>query len=118
MESVKYHTEKLIAALKESESYQRYQEVKKELEQNQELKRQLDEFRKKNYLMQAEDVPEDLFQEAQKMSREYKEFRQNKLIEEYLESELDICRNIQRIIQTIVVSIDIDIDEFVDEIKL
>ena len=27
MESVKYHTEKLIAALKESDSYQKYEEV-------------------------------------------------------------------------------------------
>lgn len=118
MENVKYHTEQLIAALKESKSYQRYMKVKKELEKNPELKHQLDEFRRKNYLMQTENLPEDLFEEAQKMTKEYKEFRQNEMIEEYLESELDICKNIQRVIQTIMVSIDIDIDEFADEIKL
>ena len=31
MESVKYHTEKLIAALKESDSYQKYEEVREEI---------------------------------------------------------------------------------------
>jgi len=118
MESVKYHTEKLIAALKESDSYQKYEEVREEIAQNPELKQQLDEFRKRNYLMQAEEIPEDLFQEEEKMSREYKEFRENELIESYLECELEICRKIQRIIQKVVVSIDMDIDEFIDDINL
>lgn len=118
MESVKYHTEKLIVALKESDSYQKYEEVREEIAKDPELKRQLDEYRKRNYLMQAEDVPEDLFQEEEKMSREYKELRENELIETYLESELEICRKIQRIIQKVVVSIDMDIDEFVDDINL
>ena len=76
MESVKYHAEKLTAALKESDSYQKYEEVREEIAQNPELKQQLDEFRKRNYLMQAEEIPEDLFQEEEKMSREYKEFRE------------------------------------------
>lgn len=118
MESVKYHTEKLIAALKESDSYQRYEEVRQEIAQNPDLKRQLDEFRKKNYLMQASDKSEDLFHAGEKMNEEYREFRENDLIESYLECELDICRNIQRIIHKVVLSIDIDIDEFVDEISL
>ena len=47
MESVKYHTEKLIAALKESDSYQKYEEVREEIAKDPELKRQLDEYRKK-----------------------------------------------------------------------
>ncbi len=118
MESVKYHTEKLIAALKESDSYQRYEEVREVIAQNPELKRQLDEFRKRNYLIQAGETPEDLFLEEEKLNREYKEFRENELIESYLECELDICRSIQRIIQKVVVSIDMDIDDFVDEIDL
>lgn len=118
MDSLKYYTEKLIAALKESDNYQKYEEVREEIAQDPELKRQLDEFRKRNYLMQAEDVPEDLFHEEEKMSKEYKEFRENELIESYLECELDICRNIQRIIQKVMVSIDLDIDDFVDEINL
>ena len=114
MESVKYHTEKLIAALKESDSYQRYEEVREVIAQNPELKRQLDEFRKRNYLIQAGETPEDLFLEEEKLNREYKEFRENELIESYLECELDICRSIQKV----VVSIDMDIDDFVDEIDL
>ena len=71
MNQVQEVTETLIAAIKESEEYNRYQRAKQELKRYPLLKQQADEFRKKNYDMQNSRM--DIFEEADKLQREYAE---------------------------------------------
>ena len=69
MNQVQEATETLIAAIKESKEYNRYQRAKQELRGYPLLKQQADEFRKKNYDMQNSRM--DIFEEADKLQREY-----------------------------------------------
>ena len=48
------------------------------------LRQRLDEFRKKNYLLQNGSNAYDLFDDVQNLEREYEDMRKNPVIQEYL----------------------------------
>ena len=62
-------------------------------------KEQIDEFRKRNYLLQnSEDFAFDKLEEFEK---EFQKFRENPLVDAFLASELAFCRMMQNIEATI-----------------
>ena len=111
-------TKELLTAIKSSEEYRKFEEKKKEIREYPEFKVQIDEFRKRVYLLQNSDSSIDLLEEMSRLLQERQELYQNPLIFEYLTSELNLCRILQRISMAILNVTDMEIDSFEDVISL
>ena len=61
------------------------------------LKKQIDEFRYRNYKLQNETEADRLFDETDCFEREYEEFRKNPIVSDFLAAELAFCRMYQEI---------------------
>lgn len=84
----------LIKTIKGSDKYLEYRTQLELIKQDPELKRQIDEFRKRNFEMQTN---EDLdFGKLTRFQDEFKAFRENPLVDNFLAAELDFCRMIQK----------------------
>lgn len=100
----------LSAALRGSEAYKAFREVSRKVSEEPQLRQRLDEFRKKNYLLQNGSNAYDLFDDVQNLEREYEDMQKNPVIQEYLAAELQICRIIQRCADEILTSVDMEIE--------
>lgn len=98
----------LVTALKESPEYQTYQELLAKIQQDPEKKQQLNEFRKRNYLLQTGKTQGDLFSEIDRLQQESAPFRAQPDVSEYLAAELALCRMIQHINYRLMQEIDFD----------
>ena len=92
---VKDALDNLIDVIKKDEVYEEYHRQLNLLRQNPELKRQVDDFRKRNYQMQ---MGKDLdFVKLGVFQEENKTLRENPLVDNFLASELAFCRMMQDI---------------------
>ena len=89
----------LTEAMKENRDYQRYLFLEAELQKNRELKKQVDEFRLRNYFLQESDV--DLYEAVDEVDREFQELQKIPVVNAYLDAELSVCKMIQRVLETI-----------------
>ena len=79
MDEIKEYTVQLSAALRGSEAYKAFREVSRKVSEEPQLRQRLDEFRKKNYLLQNGSNAYDLFDDVQNLEREYEDMRKNPL---------------------------------------
>ncbi len=93
----------------ESDEYQRYNLYKRELEEYPELKRQIQEFRRKNFEFQL-DNSQDKVSRAYKLLEEYREVLENSITSAYLNSELALCRQLQHVYKILLEDIDLELD--------
>ena len=89
----------LTESMKENRDYQRYLFLEAELQKNRELKKQVDEFRLRNYYLQESDV--DLYEAVDEVDREFQELQKIPVVNAYLDAELSVCKMIQRVLETI-----------------
>lgn len=99
----------LVEALKASREYCEYQDIKRRVHNLPELESRIHEFRHKNYLLQNSQGDIDLYDETDRMEQEYREFRKNPLVKQYLEAENALCRVIQEVNWTLIEELDFDI---------
>lgn len=106
MNTVDESVNNLIEAIKKSEVYLEYHKQLELLRKDPELKRQVDEFRKRNYEMQ---MNEDMdFGMLASFQSEFKSFRENPLVDNFLAAELDFCKMMQKINFSIVEAMDFE----------
>lgn len=98
----------LAEALKESPEYQKYQEMRAKIHQDSEKERQVNEFRKKLYLLQNSREQMDLFTEMERLQEESAPLRAQPDVSEYLAAELALCRMVQHINYRLMQEIDFD----------
>lgn len=86
-----------IAALTEAvlatEEYQAYAAELAKVKQYPELKKQIDDFRKRNFELQLS--ADNDFNRLDRFEKEFETFRENMLAQDFLAAELDLCRLIQ-----------------------
>lgn len=87
--------ETFIAAVMDTEEYREYDAVRNKLKQYPELKAQVDEYRKRNFMLQTDE--DTAFEKIDQFEREYEDFRENPLVEEFLAGELAFCRMLQTV---------------------
>lgn len=109
MLQVKNELEQLITAIRNSDIALRYEEIRKKVEQDAELARQINEFRKRNFEMQTQTYPEHLMEKSDSFTQEYACFRENPLVREFLEAELAYCRMLQEVTTEIVGVVSLDV---------
>lgn len=95
-----------ITAIKNTETYQNYARERDKVRQYPELKAQIDDFRKRNYELQASADTD--FHKIDRFERDYEDFRENPLVDDFLEAELAFCRMIQRANMQVTEAIDFD----------
>ena len=88
-QSLQAYTDKLL----KSEEYLKYVEQKERVKKYPDLKRQIDEFRRRNFDMQ--NSGDMVFEKIEAFEREYADFRDNPLVADFLEAELAFCRMMQ-----------------------
>lgn len=83
-----------IMAIKSTETYQNYARERDKVKQYPELKAQIDDFRRRNYEMQTSADMD--FHKIDQFDRDYEDFRENPLVDDFLAAELAFCRMMQK----------------------
>ncbi len=83
----------LVAAILATDEYQSYEAELNKVKQYPELKKQIDDYRKRNFELQHS--ADNDFNKLEQFEREYEIFRENPLVMDFLAAELDLCRMIQ-----------------------
>lgn len=97
MRKLEHTLEQLIAEIKDTDIYKEYKRQRDIIEQHPDLTRQIDEFRKRSFDLQNSDTEEDMFDAVDRFEREYEQFRENPLVNDFLDAELSFCRMMQNI---------------------
>lgn len=108
-ENIINSSKQLNMLIKESDEYQKYCMYKDEISKLPELYREVQEFRKRSFLLQLEDDTYDK-EVASKLSDEFKSVLENPLAAAYLNAELAFCKLSQRIFKEICDGIELELD--------
>lgn len=111
-------TKALIQAILDSKEYRKFNDLKEEVQKDPELRRQINEFRLHVFEIQNSQNPLDMFDEQQRISRKYEEFRKNPLVNEFLLAELSVCRILQKVTGEVANAIDLDTDDIAERIGI
>ena len=95
-----------ITAIKSTETYRNYAAERDKVRQYPELKAQIDDFRKRNYELQSNRDTD--FHKIDQFEKDYEDFRENPLVDDFLDAELAFCRMIQRANMQVTAAIDFD----------
>ena len=109
MDEISMEIEKLLDAVYRSDEYQEYQKQAAQLEADPELKARVMRFRGDNFRLQNKDDRDTLLRDAEQLSRESAELRQNPEVNAYLDAELALCRLIQQVCVSITEGIELNI---------
>ena len=85
----------LIGAIKESREYRNYVSGKEKVKEVPELKREIDEYRQRNYELQNSDGID--IETIEEFRKEYEHLLENPLAADFLAAELALCRRIQEV---------------------
>ena len=80
--------EQLAQAIKDSDIYR---------DNTGDMREKIDEYRVRNFELQNSVQTEDLLDKLDAFEREYEKFREDPLVEEFLDAELAFCRMMQEI---------------------
>lgn len=94
----------LLEAILQCEEYLAYHAELEKVRQFPELKEQIDEFRKRNFVLQSSaDID---FEKLDRFEKEYEDFRSNPLVSDFLAAELAFCRRMQGIENRVTAGLD------------
>ena len=88
---------KYVKAIKESDIYKRYSYQLEKIKKYPELFDKVNEFRQRNYEMQNTSQVDELFDLMDSFEKEYEKFRENPLVDDFLQAELAFCRLMQEV---------------------
>ena len=87
--------EQMVQAIRNTDAYLEYQKQLARVKEQPELKRQIDEFRTRNFELQTS--KDTNFDKLDQFTRENEAFRENPLVSDFLAAELAFCRMMQGI---------------------
>lgn len=96
-QNIRNQAEQFVRDIRETDVYKSYTMQLARLKKNPELYKQVNDYRKLNFEMQNAVQVEDLFDKMDYFEREYKEFRENVIVDDFLKAELALCRMMQEI---------------------
>ena len=94
-ENVNQAVEQMVQAIRNTDAYLEYQKQLARVKEQSELKRQIDEFRTRNFELQTS--KDTNFDKLDQFTRENEAFRENPLVSDFLAAELAFCRMMQGI---------------------
>lgn len=118
MKQIEDCTKELLLAITNSYEYRRFCELRDTVRREPGLREQINDFRKKVYEVQNSCEVPDAYGAQEQLCREYREFRKNPLVSDFLQAELRVCRMVQQITQEIAGGVDLDTREITEGIEL
>ena len=94
-EHVNEAVKQLVDAIRNTDAYLEYQRQLARVKEQPELKRQIDDFRTRNFELQTS--KDTNFDKIDQFTRENEAFRENPLVSDFLAAELAFCRMMQEI---------------------
>ena len=94
-ENVNQAVEQMVQAIRNTDAYLEYQKQLARVKEQPELKRQIDEFRTRNFELQTS--KDTNFDKLDQFTRENEAFRENPLVSDFLAAELAFWRMMQGI---------------------
>ena len=94
-ENVNQAVEQMVQAIRNTDAYLEYQKQLARVKEQSELKRQIDEFRTRNFELQTS--KDTNFDKLDQFTRENEAFRENPLVSDFPAAELAFCRMMQEI---------------------
>lgn len=98
--------QELTTDILESDIYQEYHKQLALVKQQPDLKTRIDEFRTRNLALQTGE--NTTFEQLDCFEREYADFREDPLVDDFLAAELALCRMLQRINRVLIEAIDFE----------
>ena len=89
--------EQLAQAIKDSDIYREYRRQSEKVDNTGDMREKIDEYRVRNFELQNSVQTEDLLDKLDAFEREYEKFREDPLVDEFLDAELAFCRMMQEI---------------------
>ena len=89
--------EQLAQGIKDSDIYREYRRQSEKVDNTGDMREKIDEYRVRNFELQNSVQTEDLLDKLDAFEREYEKFREDPLVEEFLDAELAFCRMMQEI---------------------
>lgn len=99
---------RLAGIIRETDIYQEYLSNREELKRQPELYAQVNEYRQKNFDLQNESDSAELFEKLEAFEQEYREFRENPAVDNFLRAELAFCRMMQEMNVLLTAEIDFE----------
>ena len=100
----------LIQAVLDSEEYREYKRLEAEVSKNADLKRAIDEFRRRNFEIQYNDEIQEIDENISQLEAQYADMRNQGLAKSYFSAELCLCRPVQDVCVSLVDAVDFDVD--------
>ena len=94
-ENVNNAVDQLVQAIRSNDAYLEYRRQLDRVKQQPELKKQIDDYRTRNYELQTS--KDTNFDKIDQFTRENEAFRENPLVSDFLAAELAFCRMMQEI---------------------
>ena len=95
MDEIDRQVENLATCIKNTEIYRNYRVQVEKIEKQPGLLEQINEFRQKNFELQSGPDSVEMLDKVEDFARQYEQFRENPLVEDFLQAELAVCRMMQ-----------------------
>ncbi len=110
-DNVEIYTRALISVIRDSKEYREYSAARRKVKDDPALQKQINDYRRDTYRLQNFSDVDTLYDKVQEFNAQHAQFRKNPLVNEYLSSELAVCRMLQKISASVVESVDLDLDD-------
>ena len=101
--------EELSEMLANSDIYRTFAEARDRLEENQDILNKVNEYRRKNFIIQN-GTEDNKTEQLRNLENEYKDILRNTIARDFLNAELVLCRTIKKISEIIIERIDMNMD--------
>lgn len=106
MNEVEEASDRLVEAVLHCDIYLEYRKQLEKVKAFPDLKKQVDEFRRRNFELQQQ--PDYAFDKLEQFEREYRTFRENPLVSDFLAAELAFCRLMQELGERLINAVDFE----------
>lgn len=108
MLAVRKSLDDLIVSLENCDDFKKYKTACTQVRLHPEKEQRLQEFRKRNYLLQNSREPVDLFAETDRLEREFADVFQDPMLQELLNAEVAVCRIVQQVNREMISCLDFE----------
>lgn len=91
------------------DAYREYLYQREKIKKQPEIYEKVNEFRQRNFDLQNETDSEDMLDRMEAFEREYEKFRENPLVDDFLQAELAFCRMMQEVYVLLADEIDFEV---------
>lgn len=108
MKKIESCTAELVKAIQESSEYQEFCRVRDEVAKDPQKRERINRFRRHIFEVQNTKESVYMYEEMERLGREYEDFRRDAQVDAFLRSELRVCRILQKVTTEIAQSVELD----------